>query len=139
MRFERHCDWDSECPSHCIKHALSSSDPELQETCDNDHLFVCKDCFNLIESVDLLKTEIQKISDKRDRESKLYEIENCFSDILSWEQHIIRGVQQDKAKTDALKHIENCQAVWIRDWAQKILPGAGLEAQDVRLHYSIQI
>lgn len=74
---------------------------------------------------------MQKISDEREKEDKLYLTENCLSTIMSWQHHIIRGAQQDKAKTDVLRNLGATQAFWIRDWAQKVLPGAGLEAQDV--------
>lgn len=52
---------------------------------------------------------------------------------MSWKQHIIRGAQQNKAKSDALKSFHSSQALWIRDWAQKVLPGSGLEAQNVSI------
>lgn len=133
LQYERHCDWDAPCPSHCIKYALSSAkDQDFLESCNQGHSIVCKDCFNLMESIELLKKELQKIFDKRNREYKVFETDNCLSKIFSWQQHIIRGSQQDKAKSDAMKNLHSSQALWIRDWAQKVLPGSGLEAQDVR-------
>lgn len=134
MKYERHCVWDTECLSHCIKNALSSDvDIDLREVCNNEHLIICKDCFNLLESINLLKNEVEKVFDPYERESLLYEVENSFSKIHTWQQHIIRGAQQNKAKSDALKDLHNSQALWIRDWAQKVLPGSGLEAQSVSI------
>lgn len=132
LRFERHCNWEDDCISHCIKCALSSpTDKQLQESCNRNHKCICQDCYHILESVDLLVTEMQNISDEREKEHNLIQIEKSLSEILSWQQHIIRGSQQDKAKAEALKNLSSSNALWIRDWAQKVLPGAGLEAQDV--------
>lgn len=136
MQYERHCTLNNECASHCLSHGLSSpKDDQFLEKCDVVHAAVCEDCWNVIQSIDLLKQEVQKISDAYERDFQMCQTEKCRSQIVSWQQHILRGLQQDKAKSTALATLNVNGAMWVRDWAQKILPGSGMEAQDVRKLY----
>lgn len=42
--------------------------------------------------------------------------------ILEWQRHILRAVKQDKARDAAFKDLTSTEALWIRDFAQKINP-----------------
>ena len=44
-------------------------------------------------------------------------------------KHIIRSVQQNKAKEYAMVRIDNETGLWLSDWAQKILPVEFREGQ----------
>lgn len=131
VRYENNCELDSDCISHCVKHALSSAmDSSLNLECEKQHNKICHDCSNIVNSVNMLKQEISKIPSP-DKNYQIYQIDNYHKDIMAWQKHLIRSHQQEKAKCYALQHVDGKTAFWVRDWAQKILPGAGMEAQDV--------
>lgn len=133
MKFENNCGLDSECISHCIKHSLSSPiDNSLNVECEKQHVKICRDCFNVINSIYMIKREIEKTSSP-DKENRLQEIDDCYKDIIAWQKHLIRSRRQDEAKCYALQKIDGETSLWVRDWAQKILPGSGMEAQDVKI------
>lgn len=51
-----------------------------------------------------------------------WEVENSSLKILEWQKHIMRGEQQSKARSSAFKELSSTQALWVRDFAQKVLP-----------------
>ena len=42
--------------------------------------------------------------------------------IKEWKMHIIRTVNQDRARTDLLERMKSNEALLERDWAMKFLP-----------------
>ena len=55
------------------------------------------------------------------REDLLYDFHRAKSDILLWTSHIIRLINQEEAKQDALRSADNTSAILIVDWAVKFL------------------
>ena len=55
------------------------------------------------------------------REDVLYDFDRAHSDILLWKAHIVRSINQGKAKQDALKSEDPHSAILIMDWAMKFL------------------
>lgn len=87
-----------------------------------------------MESVQLLQAELRKLEQTRENYTKVYQTGKCWAVIFAWQQHLLRGSQQRKAKTDVVQNMTDTSALWIKDWAQKLLPGSGLEAMDVSMH-----
>lgn len=135
-RFQQHCSLDNECASHCIGNALTST--KNQAKCAKSHSATCNDCLNIHESIETLKAARSVNLSKKKKDNLFYIIDKHFVAIKEWQQHIIRGVQQTKAKTEALQNMTATEALWIRDWAQKVLPLSGLEAQDVCIFFYIK-
>lgn len=63
----------------------------------------------------------------------LHKSKQHYQAIVNWKRHILREKQQRKAKTRVMKNL--LQAILVRDWAKKILPGSGLEAMDVSFYF----
>ena len=132
-RFSKNCIMESECITHCIGFSLSNTlDISFQPKCNHNHDKICKDCFNVMISVMILQEEIKQLPENRETEIMLHDIEQCWSMIFSWQQHLLRGQQQAKAKINSMTEInlDNNTVLWIRDWAQKHLPAAGLESME---------
>ena len=55
------------------------------------------------------------------REDLLYDFDRAKSDILLWKAHIIRSINQEEAKQDAIRSANNTSAILIMDWAMKFL------------------
>ncbi len=122
-RFRMHCTNDDSCISHCIDHALSHpTDIELTSECNNIHDRYCKECCAITESIDLLKVMLAKLSSSHERDVAFWDVANCKQKIFEWKKHILRGVQQSKARSEKFRELEPSSALWIRDYAQKVNP-----------------
>ncbi|KAK3751918.1 hypothetical protein QZH41_007936 [Actinostola sp. cb2023] len=55
------------------------------------------------------------------QEDLLYDFDHAQSDILLWKAHILRSINQEEAKQDALKAADSESAILIVDWAMKFL------------------
>lgn len=122
-RYKTHCHCDDSCISHCITHALSHpSDKDLQSKCNKIHDSICDECVNVVDSIETLKLKIVNLPTRRETEVMTHEIANAEIKISDWQKHIIRGVQQSKARSEAFKNLCSTWAIWIRDFAQKYLP-----------------
>ena len=51
----------------------------------------------------------------------MYDFDHAKSDILLWKAHIIRSINQEEAKQDALRAADDTSAILIMDWAMKFL------------------
>lgn len=67
-------------------------------------------------------TIIQFLTDSHVKNVTLHEIGLAETKIYEWQRHVMRGVQQSKARCAALDELENSDALWIRDFAQKYNP-----------------
>ena len=60
--------------------------------------------------------------DKEEQPERLYDLQHIRCALVTWMKHTIRDVQQNKTKISATKLLSNNTALWIKDWAQKIIP-----------------
>lgn len=56
------------------------------------------------------------------KEEMLVDIEAAETKILEWKSHIVRTINQDKARTQTLKDLQPGDILLIMDWAMKFLP-----------------
>ena len=134
-RYEHHCTEDDSCMSHCAKHGLShTSKNSLVSICEKQHSSQCFDCFNIIDSINSVKTAIESIPDTNfpNKDDFQYRIEEAETAILSWQNHLLRASQQGKGKVEAMEQVEKNtdSAFLVRDFAQKIEPMRGIESQE---------
>ena len=101
--YPQHCVDHSTCASHCISFALSdTTDPNLckERQCGSEnHNSFCDQCSNLYSTIDQI-TDLVKESQLKNKDDLLYDTSNAKNNILKWTFHIIRHVQQNKAKTN---------------------------------------
>ena len=119
----------SDCPSHCISLALSDpKDPNLANNrhCSDGHQSTCEDCCDLYQLIDEVTNAANGLANNSDI---FYDVKIAKENIFKWQQHIIRHVQQNKAKVDAMDLINKCTGLWIRDYCQKVLPMQFIEGQ----------
>lgn len=53
----------------------------------------------------------------------VYDLEQARTHILQWKAHILRSVNQDKAKQDIISNLNDSSALVVMDWAMKFLQG----------------
>lgn len=58
-----------------------------------------------------------------------YDAEKARERILEWKAHIVRAINQEKAKIDTLNNLTSEQALIVMDWAMKWLPRSYRETQ----------
>ena len=58
---------------------------------------------------------------KEYQEDLLYDFEQARTDIFQWKSHILRSVNQDKAKQDVIRNINDRSALVVMNWAKKFL------------------
>lgn len=111
-RYKLHCTSDDSCISHCIEHALSHpKDKELVSTCDRLHDQSCSECQNIVDSIATLKLMIEKLPQSHKKDVAVWEINDAKGKIMEWQNHIMRGVQQSKARTDVFKELGPTNAI----------------------------
>ena len=55
-----------------------------------------------------------------DDEDSLYEVVTGSEEILEWQRHILRGVQQELGKKALLDKIVPTTCYWLKDWGDEI-------------------
>ena len=118
----------SDIPDHCMSFALSdSSDASLQQHCDDHHDSSCQSCEELKTTILEIKQQIQQLASNDD--DLQYRYQQAAQAIDSWKSHLLRSVQQDKARTDVLDILDENTILITQDWAMKFLPEKFRETQ----------
>ena len=109
--YRLHCETFSNCDTHCINFALSSTKSEsLQIEHNHLHNEKCHQCallMSTIEAVTNLVTDVS--SDEDERDELLYDVNIAKSNILEWMAHILRDVQQEKA----MNQLSQTKGFWL--------------------------
>ena len=122
--YRLHCETFSNCDTHCISFALSNTKSEsLQIKHNHLHNETCHQCALLMSTIKAITNLVTDVSsDEDERDELLYDVNIAKSNILEWMAHILRGVQQETAKTLAINQPSQTKGFCLSDWAQKILP-----------------
>lgn len=118
-----HCNLDDSCRSHCINYALSHpKDKEFFSECKKNHDRNCAECLAIVDCIASLKLMLSNLPQSHQKDVANWEIAKSDEKIMEWQRHILRGVQQSKARSEAFKDLGPTNALWMRDYAQKVLP-----------------
>ncbi len=116
---------ESRIPDHCIKYGLSDpKDTAFQAECSY-HLpnLHCQNCERTV----FLRDGTEEDNHKKD--TLLYLIDSASDNINEWQKHILRSVNQEKAKLELLKRLDGETVLLIGDFAMKMLPFSGRMSQ----------
>jgi len=64
-----------------------------------------------------------------DRDDFMYTLQQAYQSIESWKAHLLRSIQQDKARTSLLENLQPSSVRITQDWAMKFLPQKYRETQ----------
>ena len=119
--YRMHCETLSSCETHCISFALSNKKFEnLQLDHDHNHTETCHQCALLLSTAEVIGNLVSDVSKDQDEKDELmYDVNMAKSDIFEWMAHIVRSVQQEKAKVHAIQLLSTTTGFWISDWAQR--------------------
>ena len=118
---------------HCRDYALSDpKEPAFQAICNHEHTDMCDRC-------EVLKTVIQEIEvglamqndnmSNEMREELSFKVKQAKTAILAWKSHLLRSVNQDAARVEALDSLDASSVLLVQDWAMKYLPRKYRESQ----------
>lgn len=116
---------------HCI--SFSVNDPRekcFKTACDHPHDTRCLSC-------DQIKTTIEEIHsallaadlNAEDRDDLLFCYKQAAQAINEWKAHLLRSINQDKARIEVLGKLDQTAVFITQDWAMKFLPQKFREAQ----------
>ena len=127
-----HISTTSTVADHCVTFALSdSSEADHHQQCDHEHRDNCDRCQALLENL----TEIERVvyetkfSSEDEKDEAVFLVKTANLAIASWKSHILRSVNQDKARLDALEQLDQETVLIVNDWAMKFLPQKYRESQ----------
>ena len=88
----------------------------------------CLECTEILDIIDKIIQLIKQIN-SNDREEMLYVADVCKKIIFKWMQCITRHSQQNKAKIEMFEESSENKGLWLKDYAQKVLPALFREGQ----------
>ena len=113
--YRLHCETFSNCGTHCISFALSNTKSEsLQIEHNHLHNKTCYQCALLMSTIEAVTNLVIDVSsDEDERDDLLYDVNIAKSNILEWMAHILRDVQQEKAKILAMNQLSQTNGFWL--------------------------
>lgn len=135
VNYPTHCSMESSlCKDHCVNFALS--DPKekcFQQPCNHNHVMKCDECEDLklviTDIEDIIQSQCSSSYAHEQKEDMLHDLKQASQDVFSWKAHILRSINQDRAKEDILKKLDENTVLIVMDWAMKYLPTRYREKQ----------
>ena len=122
--FKGHVGREKMCADHCTTYALNDfSEQKFQRPCDTSHNVECKSCISLEKVMETTTAEIDSVNaDQEIKERMKHECKQYIKSINAWKAHLLRTVNQEEAKQDALAALDEHSCLIVMDWAMKFLP-----------------
>jgi hypothetical protein len=126
-----HLSQASNVADHCTLYALSDlKEQSLKSKCSHPHDQSCQRCDQLSSAISELESLVPpKDMRPEDQDDMLYKFRQAAQDINAWKAHILRSMQQDKARTNLFDELDDKSIFITQDWAMKFLPSKYREAQ----------
>lgn len=124
-KYQTHCSSDTDIASHIPTFALSLSveEPLIINLIDANTF--CGDCYNLVSTLN----EIAKLAHAEGIEDTIHDVDAAIKAVLKYMRHQIRDHQQRLAKQYAFNNLDECTSMWLKDFAQKVIPFEFREGQ----------
>lgn len=91
--------------------------------CEHNHSLICESCNNLNITTNNLRRKIEDHQDvlfsQEKREDSLHDFGQAVDSISKWKAHILRSVNQEKAKQQVLDNLDSSSVLIVADWAMK--------------------
>ncbi|CAG2243920.1 unnamed protein product [Mytilus edulis] len=131
LHYKLHVSLDSEVPDHCGRFGLSSEENSFCSKCTHTHHLSCNDCEALTTTLKLIEDAADSITytNQEQQDDTKYIIVQGIKTIIEWKKHIVRSVNQDRARGKVLDTLQPNEALIERDWAMKFLPLQYRESQ----------
>ncbi|CAB4029913.1 SURP and G-patch domain-containing 1, partial [Paramuricea clavata] len=129
--YKVHVSSTSRVPDHCRPYALSlANDSNFTTTCNHQHDLVCDRCNLFPAVVQELELQVEKARiPHEDKEEMKFVVAQSKKNIEAWKAHILRFINQDEARLDILKAVDDSSVLVVLDWAMKFIPRKYRESQ----------
>ena len=129
--FKVHVSKTSSVADHFRRFALSDTkDEDYKDICDHVHNGVCDRCDLVQRSVCDVEEAMSHVTTTTEELEELkFIVEQAKSSILAWKAHLLRSVNQDEARVDAVEELSKDSVLLVQDWAMKYLPRQYRESQ----------
>ena len=88
-----------------------------------NHSLICESCNSLNITTNNMRRKIEDHQDilfsEEKREDLLHDFGQALESIWKWKAHILRSVNQEKAKQQVLDNLDNSSVLIVADWAMK--------------------
>lgn len=124
--FKSHVGPDERCVDHCTGYSLSDPHNDaFAQQCDHSHDAECISCSQLDERlsdiINMINSPELTVTDQQHSQI-MFDVSHALEAIGSWKAHLLRTVNQEQAKEDALGALNDESILIIMDWAMKYLP-----------------
>lgn len=122
--FKAHVGREEGCADHCTTYALSDANEErFARKCLQAHDVHCNNCMSLEKVVQDIQDKIDSASMSAEEKNRnKHECKQNVDAIKAWKAHLLRTVNQEEAKQDALSALDDETCLIVMDWAMKFLP-----------------
>jgi len=124
--YKSHIGGNEQCADHCTYYSLS--DPQVEafaKECSHAHDTSCDMCSKIDEILvgitKMISLPELHLSDQEQSHIR-FDVEHATEAIYIWKAHLIRTVNQERAKQDTLNFLSDEKILVVMDWAMKYLP-----------------
>ncbi|CAF1019742.1 unnamed protein product [Didymodactylos carnosus] len=103
-----------------IRYGRFCQSGKRREKCDHEHTYYCKDCIQMAGLLDNIVACIHELTNTEEKNEVLYDFNQARKAIIEQCRHVLRSVQQDAAKAEDIKSLDEETAYLTIDWAQKV-------------------
>lgn len=131
LDYKMHISLESEIPDHCCQFALSSDSGEYSVACSHSHDAACANCndlYHVIEGIKQAAGEVEFESEDQ-KDDIQYSLSQSVKALEEWKKHLLRSVNQDRARSHVIENLSDGEVLIERDWAMKLLPMMYRESQ----------
>ena len=123
-KFKAHVGREEGCADHCTTYALSdANEKRFARKCLQAHDVQCNNCISLEKVLQDIQDKIDSASmSAEEKNRKKHECRQNVEAIKAWKAHLLRTVNQEEAKQDALSALDEETCLIVMDWAMKFLP-----------------
>ncbi|KAK3725260.1 hypothetical protein QZH41_001293 [Actinostola sp. cb2023] len=122
--FKIHVGREENSQDHCTVYSLSDTgNTDYSIPCDHDHTTTCERCNLLETTLQEILTTINSVEMTQDQKARvMFQYTECTQAIHAWKAHLLRSINQEEAKQDALAKLDDETCLIVIDWAMKFLP-----------------
>lgn len=124
--YQAHIGGEETCPDHCLYFSLSDpGQPSFSSPCSHNHDAVCDRCLNLSNTLEQITKKLSEsgtILTETQKANIQFEVQHAVEGVNAWKAHLLRTINQERAKHEVLSSLDRESAMLVLDWAMKFLP-----------------
>ena len=130
-RLQVHVLPSSRVPDNCWAFVHSyQGDTDYVSACCHDHDITCDRCDLLTNVVCEIESALENVEISTDEKGEMKDVVSLAKKRTeAWEAHLLRSINQDEARLDAINTLDAHSVLLVMDWAMKYLPRKYRESQ----------